>query len=112
VSAVAERDVASRTSPRTALLALAAGLAAVAVFLAGVLVGSHQEPSEHLRVDRDVRGTVLKVGQDGAAVVIDTDRGHESFQLLGDVPAPGDEVEGVVVELTGDGVSVEAVVLH
>jgi len=100
--------------PRRLALTVALGvvLAVVGAFAAGVLVGRHHEPAGFLRVDREVSGTVVKVGEAGAAVVIETDDGTESFQLLGDPPAPGDEVAGVVVELTTDGVSVEAVVLR
>lgn len=100
--------------PRRLALTVALGvvLAVVGAFAAGVLVGRHHEPVGFLRVDREVSGTVVKVGEAGAAVVIETDDGTESFQLLGDPPAPGDEVAGVVVELTTDGVSVEAVVLR
>jgi hypothetical protein len=87
-------------------------LAVVGTFAAGVVVGRHHSPSDYLHVDREVHGTVVKVGLGGDAVVLETGAGTESFQLLGDPPAPGDEVEGVGVELTTDGVSVEAVVLR
>jgi hypothetical protein len=114
VSVVEEEPVSRTPLPRRLALAVALGvaLAVVGAFAAGVVVGRHHEPAGFLRVDRDVSGTVVKVGEGGAAVVIETDDGTESFQLLGDPPAPGDEVAGVVVELTTDGVSVEAVVLR
>jgi hypothetical protein len=114
VSVVEEEPVTRTPLPRRLAPAVALGvvLAVVGAFAAGVVVGRHHEPADFLRVDRDVSGTVVKVGEGGAAVVIETDDGTESFQLLGDPPAPGDEVAGVVVELTTDGVSVEAVVLR
>lgn len=112
MTAVEDAAPVARSTRTHGVLALAASVTIIGTFLAGFLVGASREPSDRLRVDREVSGTVVKVGAGGGAVVIETDRGNESFQLLGDVPRPGEEVEGVVVELTTDGVSVEAVVLR
>jgi hypothetical protein len=117
MSAVDDREAAPpRASPSRARLGsvvtLAVVLALGGTFVLGFLLGLDHEPSDFLHVDREISGTVVKVGAGGEAVVIDTDHGNESFQLLGEAPTPGDQVEGVVVELSSDGVSVEAVVLH
>ena len=112
MSLVEDGSVTTHGSRTRAALVLAVLLTVVGAFVVGLLVGSHREPSEHLRVDREVSGTVVKVGAGDEAVVIETEGGTESFRLLGDAPAPGDHVEGTVVELVDKGVSVEAVVLH
>jgi hypothetical protein len=104
----------ARVSRKQTILSLAAALAVAAVFALGYVVGANREASPYVHVDRDISGTVVRVSDGNEAVAIDTGSENESFQLLTDVPLQvGQDVEGTVVELdTGDGVTVEAVILR